>query len=116
VAPHSEGYATSLALYFRRCYPSWVISLTFWDGLQIAMLVCMASKQQTRPGIGELAKDTAMGRIGVVMGEVGGRVQIRPIGGGREWDALPGNVAAPSAREELSARLAIRNGNSRDGL
>jgi hypothetical protein len=76
----------------------------------------MASNQQTRPGIGELAKDTARGRIGIVMCELGGRVQIRPIGGGREWDAMPDMVVQPSAREELSARLAIRNGNSRDGL
>ena len=80
------------------------------------MLLCMASNQQTRPGIGELAKDSASGRIGVVMGEVGGRVQIRPAGGGREWDATPDNVVAPHAWEELSARLAIRNGNSRNGL
>ncbi|MBL1107853.1 hypothetical protein JK361_25225 [Streptomyces sp. 5-8] len=79
------------------------------------MLVRMASNQQTGPGIGELAKDTASGRIGVVMGEVGARVQIRPVGG-VEWDALPDNVVAPTAREELSARLAIKNGNSRDGL
>ncbi|MFI8308821.1 hypothetical protein ACIF80_36590 [Streptomyces sp. NPDC085927] len=76
----------------------------------------MASNQQTRPGIGELAKDSARGRLGVVMGEVGGRVQIRPANGGTEWDAMPDNVVVPSAREELSARLAIRNGNSRDGL
>ncbi|MCX5422237.1 hypothetical protein [Streptomyces sp. NBC_00078] len=76
----------------------------------------MASNQQTRPGIGELAKDSARNRIGVVMGEVGGRVRIRPIGGGTEWDAMPDNVVALTAREELSARLAIRNGNSRDGL
>ncbi|WP_432162863.1 hypothetical protein [Streptomyces tendae] len=80
------------------------------------MLVRMASNQQTRPGIGDLAKDTARGRIGVVMGEVGGHVQISPVGGGIEWDAMPDNVVAPTAREELSARLAIRNGNSRDGL
>lgn len=76
-------------------------------------LVGMASNQQTRPGIGELAKDSASGRIGVVMGEIGGRVQIRPVRGGREWDAMPGVVVALSAREELSARLAVRNGNSR---
>ncbi|ELS54450.1 hypothetical protein J7F01_39160 [Streptomyces sp. ISL-22] len=76
----------------------------------------MASNQQTRPDIGELAKDTARNRIGVVMGKVGGRVQIKPIGGGVEWDAMPENVKPPSAREELSARLAIRNGNSRVGL
>ncbi|MGW2691232.1 hypothetical protein [Streptomyces sp. NPDC001296] len=80
------------------------------------MLLCMASNQQTRPGIGELAKDSATGRIGVVMGEFGGRVQIRPIGGGTEWDAMPDKVVKPSVREELSARLAIKNGNSRDGL
>lgn len=76
----------------------------------------MASNQQTRPGIGELAKDSARDRIGVVMGEVGGRVQIRPINGGAEWDAMPDNVVTPTAREELSARLAIKNSNSRDGL
>jgi hypothetical protein len=29
---------------------------------------------------------------------------------------LPDNVVAPTAREELSARLAIKNGNSRNGL
>ncbi|WP_416978014.1 hypothetical protein [Streptomyces sp. T028] len=79
-------------------------------------LVCMASNQQTRPGIGELARDRASGRIGVVMGEIGGRVQIRPVRGGREWDAMPCNVVALSAREELSARLAMKNGNSRAGL
>ncbi|MET7794920.1 hypothetical protein ACFRFU_15690 [Streptomyces sp. NPDC056704] len=76
----------------------------------------MASNQQTRPGIGELAKDSARGRIGVVMGEIGGRVQIRPIRGGKEWDAMPDNVVALSAREELSARLTVKNGNSRVGL
>ncbi|MEV5358207.1 hypothetical protein [Streptomyces sp. NPDC052693] len=76
----------------------------------------MASNQQTRPGIGELAKDTARGRIGVVMGELGGRVHLRPIGGGKEWEAVPETVKAPSTREELSARLAVRNSNSRYGL
>jgi hypothetical protein len=76
----------------------------------------MASNQQTRPGIGALAKDGATGRIGVVMGEVGGRVQMRPVRGGREWDAIRDDVEALSAREELSVRLAARNGNSRAGL
>ncbi|WP_369228179.1 hypothetical protein AB5J52_21135 [Streptomyces sp. R39] len=66
--------------------------------------------------MGELAKDTANGRIGVVIGEVGARVQTRPISGGVEWDARPDNVVAPTAREEPSARLAIKNANSRDGL
>ncbi|MFE1444443.1 hypothetical protein [Streptomyces sp. NPDC058739] len=76
----------------------------------------MASNQQAGPGIGELAKDSASARIGIVMGEVGGRVQIRPVGGGKEWDALPDSVESPSEQEVLSARLAVRNGNSRAGL
>lgn len=70
----------------------------------------------TRPGIGELGRDTASGRIGVVMGEIGGRVQIRPMRGGIEWDAMPDKVVPLSAREELSARLAVKNNNSRVGL
>ncbi|MFD8741226.1 hypothetical protein ACFV06_40880 [Streptomyces sp. NPDC059618] len=73
----------------------------------------MASNQQTRPVVGEVAKDSASGRIGVVMGENGGRVQMRPVRGGREWDAMPGGVVALSAREELSARLAVRNHDGR---
>ncbi|WP_335932681.1 hypothetical protein [Streptomyces sp. PTD5-9] len=80
------------------------------------MLVSMASNQQTRPGIGELAKDQKTGCIGLVMAEIGGRVQIRPVSGGTEWDAMPGDVVAPKAREELSARLAVKNNNSRVGL
>ncbi|MEV0011077.1 hypothetical protein AB0M10_29025 [Streptomyces sp. NPDC051840] len=76
----------------------------------------MASDQQARPGIGELAKDCRNGRIGLVMGEIGGRVQMRPVNGGVEWDAMPGDVTAPRAREELSARLAVKNNNSRIGL
>jgi hypothetical protein len=79
------------------------------------MLLSMASNQ-TRPGIGELAKDSARDRIGVVMGKAGGRVQLRPISGGLEWDAMPDNVVTPTAREELSARLSMKDGNSRDGL
>ncbi|WP_406401502.1 hypothetical protein OH805_20770 [Streptomyces sp. NBC_00879] len=69
-----------------------------------------------RPGIGELGRDTASGRVGVVMGEIGGRVQMRPVQGGIEWDAMPDNVVALRAREELSARLAVKNHNSRLGV
>ncbi|MFJ7043852.1 hypothetical protein ACIQVC_10690 [Streptomyces sp. NPDC101112] len=80
------------------------------------MLVAMASNQQARPGVGELAKDQKTGRIGLVMGKIGGRVQMRPMNGGIEWDAMPDDVVAPKAREELSARLAMKNNNSRWGL
>lgn len=80
------------------------------------ILLCMASNQQTRPGIGELAKDMATGRIGIVMGTIGGRVQMRPVHGGMEWDAMPDDVVALRARDELSERLAVKNYNSEVGL
>ncbi|MGW0842072.1 hypothetical protein ACWD26_18225 [Streptomyces sp. NPDC002787] len=33
--------------------------------------------------------DVRDGRLGEVMGREGGYVQLRPVGGGREWDCPP---------------------------
>ncbi|MFJ7261006.1 hypothetical protein ACIQV2_12635 [Streptomyces globosus] len=76
----------------------------------------MASNQRARPGVGELARDQKTGRVGLVMGDIGGRVQKRPTNGGIEWDAMPDDVATPEARQRLSVRLAVENNNSRVGL
>ncbi|MFE8941245.1 hypothetical protein ACFYNX_27690 [Streptomyces sp. NPDC007872] len=76
----------------------------------------MASDQGTRPEIGEVAKDLGTGKIGLVMGEQHGKVQLRPLSGGLEWDAEPREIVAPRAQEELSARLAVANKRSRWGL
>ncbi|MFE9647376.1 hypothetical protein ACFYO0_25310 [Streptomyces sp. NPDC006365] len=35
------------------------------------------------------AVDVRGGRVGEVMGREGGYVQLRPVGGGREWDCPP---------------------------
>nr|WP_107416864.1 hypothetical protein [Streptomyces sp. CC53] len=42
--------------------------------------------------MGEAVRDTSTGRVGLVMGRIGGYVQLRPPGGGREWDASPDNL------------------------
>lgn len=42
---------------------------------------------------GTLVFDKARQRTGVVMGHEGPYVQLRPEGGGREWDADPERVA-----------------------
>lgn len=76
----------------------------------------MASIQQAELEIGDLVKDLKTDLIGVVMGKLGGRAQLRPLAGGREWDARPDNVIPPSAREELSARNAVRSARSRTVL
>ncbi|MFD3585970.1 hypothetical protein [Streptomyces sp. NPDC058683] len=39
-----------------------------------------------RPPVGTCVTDVRDGRIGEVMGHVGGKVQLRPVAGGREWD------------------------------
>ncbi|GAA3292743.1 hypothetical protein [Streptomyces cinereospinus] len=43
-----------------------------------------------KPPVGVLVKDTDKGKEGEVMGHEGPYVQLRPLGGGREWDADPG--------------------------
>lgn len=47
------------------------------------------------------------------MGRLGRYVWLRPLGGGREWDAAPERVEPMSAAEVLSARLALANAGSR---
>ena len=58
-----------------------------------------------RPAVGEHVTDVRDGRIGEVMGHVGGRVQLRPVGGGREWDCPPGSVGPAPPEEVLRARV-----------
>ncbi|MGP4001460.1 hypothetical protein [Streptomyces sp. 8N706] len=68
------------------------------------------------PELGTLVKDTSReDGVGVVMSHLGPYVQLRPVGGGREWDAKPDAVRPLTPREELSVRLAERNEGSRRG-
>ncbi|MBW1602718.1 hypothetical protein JJV70_11475 [Streptomyces sp. JJ66] len=56
-----------------------------------------------------VVRDRASDRIGVVMGNVGPYVQLRPLSGGREWDVHPDDVRELTAPEVLSARVAEAN-------
>jgi len=67
------------------------------------------------PAVGETVRDTARERVGVVMGHCGPYVQLRPLGGGREWDADPDAVRPVSQSELLSARVAEANYRSNKG-
>ncbi|MGY4740580.1 hypothetical protein [Streptomyces sp. ATMOS53] len=57
--------------------------------------------------------DEHTARVGEVMGSVGPYVQLRPLGGGREWDADPARVRPASAEERLRASVAVANARSR---
>ncbi|SFD33507.1 MULTISPECIES: hypothetical protein [Streptomyces] len=70
------------------------------------------------PGLerGQLVRDTARDQVGEVMDFVGGRVQLRPLAGGREWDADRERVTVLDARESLRVRVAVENRRSRWGV
>ncbi|MEV7279820.1 hypothetical protein [Streptomyces sp. NPDC093111] len=66
-----------------------------------------------KPPIGVYVVDLRTGRIGTVMGHEGPYLQLRPIGGGREWDCEPDGVRVATAGERLSAATAHANARSR---
>ncbi|MBW1604406.1 hypothetical protein JJV70_20330 [Streptomyces sp. JJ66] len=59
------------------------------------------------------AVDERTDRVGQVMGHVGGRVQLRPPGGGREWDCPPEEVRAAGVLDQLRARVTEINREGR---
>jgi hypothetical protein len=66
-----------------------------------------------KPKIGAYVVDTRTGRVGVVMGHEGPYVQLRPFGGGKEWDCEPETVRGATPAERLSAATAYANARSR---
>ncbi|WSV01345.1 hypothetical protein OG217_04110 [Streptomyces sp. NBC_01023] len=58
----------------------------------------------------------ASNRVGIVMAHEGPWIQLRPLGGGREWDADPARVRPVGPAELLQARVAEANARSRSGL
>ncbi|MFF3289325.1 hypothetical protein [Streptomyces sp. NPDC003023] len=62
-------------------------------------------------GDGGYVVDVRDGRVGIVMGRVGTYVQLRPPGGGLEWDCPPGDLRPATPGELLRAR--VREVNAR---
>ncbi|MFE5032284.1 hypothetical protein [Streptomyces sp. NPDC056683] len=66
-----------------------------------------------RPPLGTYVTDVRDGRIGEVRGHVGGRVQLRPVAGGREWDCPPGSLQPASPEDVLRAQVRRANTTAR---
>jgi hypothetical protein len=66
-----------------------------------------------KPAVGSHAVDVRDGRIGEVMGHVGGKVQLWPVEGGREWDCPPDAVGPAPRAEVLRARVRKANQEGR---
>lgn len=65
------------------------------------------------PLTGECVVDVRDGRVGEVRGRVGGYVQVRPVGGGREWDCPPDALRVAPPGEVLRARVREANRQQR---
>ncbi|MGW6397311.1 hypothetical protein [Streptomyces sp. NPDC055134] len=63
--------------------------------------------------VGAYVIDVRDGRVGQVMGREGGYVQLRPPGGGREWDCPPEATEPAPVAEELRARVRVVNREGR---
>jgi hypothetical protein len=68
-----------------------------------------------KPRLGDVVEDTQRQKVGKVMGFVGPYVQLRPVGGGIEWDARPDRLRLVTLAEALSAGVAVANARSRGG-
>ncbi|MFC8344833.1 hypothetical protein [Streptomyces sp. NPDC057280] len=66
-----------------------------------------------RVPVGSHVVDTRTGRLGIVMGHEGPYLQLRPYGGGKEWDVAPDAVRYATPAERLSAATAYADARSR---
>ncbi|MFE2373763.1 hypothetical protein [Streptomyces sp. NPDC059398] len=73
-------------------------------------------QEASLPRPGTAVRDIASHRVGIVMGQEGPWLQLRPLGGGREWDADPARVRPVGPAELLQARVAEANARSRSPL
>ncbi|WP_426363663.1 hypothetical protein [Streptomyces sp. E-08] len=71
---------------------------------------------QPLPEVGDLVRDTATGRVGFYVESVSGRLRIRAVHGGGEWEAEPLDVQPATPLHELRARTAEINARSRRGF
>jgi hypothetical protein len=72
-----------------------------------------AEAEEEAPRVGELVHDTSRDLVAEFRGAVGGRWFLRPVLGGREWEALPADVRVAGTYERLRAESMRANAQSR---
>ncbi|MEU0246041.1 hypothetical protein ABZ192_17180 [Streptomyces sp. NPDC006235] len=65
---------------------------------------------------GTLVYDPATRKVGEYQDRTGPYVMLRPVGGGREWQADPARIRVATLEERLSAGVRAANHRSREGL
>jgi len=67
--------------------------------------------EQVEPGT--LVYDPQVGKAGEYQAKAGPYAMLRPVGGGREWEADPARIRPATPEERLSA--GVRSANYRSG-
>ncbi|WP_338782295.1 hypothetical protein [Streptomyces sp. DG1A-41] len=65
---------------------------------------------------GTLVYDPATRKVGEYQDRTGPFVMLRPVGGGREWQADPARIRVATLEERLRAGVRAANDRSREGL
>ncbi|MFE3162422.1 hypothetical protein [Streptomyces sp. NPDC059224] len=68
------------------------------------------------PERGELIYDPATRRVGEYQDRAGPYAMLRPVGGGREWEADPARIRPATREERLSAGVKVANIRAVQGL
>lgn len=63
----------------------------------------------TAPEAGAVLYDMELEKVGEYRAKAGPYLLLRPLGGGREWEADPGDVRPATPAEELSAKVRAAN-------
>ncbi|MEV0444560.1 hypothetical protein AB0I84_14295 [Streptomyces spectabilis] len=64
------------------------------------------------PERGALVFDPAARKVGEYQGKAGPYAMLRPVGGGREWEADPLKIRPATSTERLSAEVRAANGRA----
>jgi len=64
---------------------------------------------------GTLVYDARTNKVGEYRGKAGPYAMLRPVGGGREWEADPGAVRPATPEERLTASVKAANSRSGEG-
>jgi len=72
-----------------------------------------------KPPIGSYVVDTHTGKVGMVMGHEGPYVQLRALGGGKEWDVAPAATVtsherAPSRHDRCGCQARAARGEEQE--
>ncbi|MFG2376428.1 hypothetical protein ACGFY9_33765 [Streptomyces sp. NPDC048504] len=68
------------------------------------------------PERGALMYDPVLPKVGEYQDKAGPYAMLRPVGGGREWEADPEQIRPATAEERLSAGVKAANARAERGL